>query len=559
MALHPRETISQVQKFLHGLDRKQQITLGAGVCLVVLSLFVFVRLISRADYKPLYSGLQPEEAQSIARTLAANNIPYEVSSDGTSLGVPASKLDSVRLDLASQGLPQTGRLGLELFDKPNWAGSDFAERVNYQRALEGELERTIRAIPQVQSAHVHLALPHDSLFAEREREAKASVVVKRREGRLANSAIESITYLVASAVDNLRPENVTVIDADGNVPLLSRRHQAPVNRAEIEDIENSLCEKLVSTLTPVVGPEGLRANVTVECDLGSSDSTQETYDPNGSEVMTSQISEDHAADSDSQGIPGTPSNVPGSNARGAASAAMDNAPEQMAQRTEHKTYAVSKAVRHVVQPPGGIKRVAAAVLVDYALETSFVAGRRVEGRRKRSPEEMKQIEDLVKAAIGFDPVRGDRLSVQNISFAAISPEVAPPNLPQRLAPVLQEWMGVTRYICLAALFFVVYWLVLRPVKRQIVAALGVEHPQLAARALGQGALGKAETLAPELKPKAGEGESVDEGVLDELTDISTEAERTVMLERQSVEKIKGNPEAASRLIQNWIRQSETRA
>jgi flagellar M-ring protein FliF len=559
MTLYPKETINQAQKFLRGLNRKQQITLGAGACLVVLSLFVFVFLISRADYKPLYSGLQPEEAQSIARTLAANNIPYEVSSDGTSLGVPASKLASVRLELASQGLPQTGRLGLELFDKPNWAGSDFAERVNYQRALEGELERTIRAIPQVQSARVHLALPHDSLFAEQERAAKASVVVRLRQGRLANSAIESITYLVASAVDNLRPENVTVIDADGSVPLLSRRHQAGVNRAEIEDIENSLSEKVLSTLTPVVGAEGVRANVTIEYDLGSTDSTQETYDPNGSVVTMSQISEDHSTDSDSQGIPGTPSNVPGSSAQGAASAALDNAPEQMGQRTEHKTYAVSKAVRHVVQPPGGIKRVAAAVLVDDAVETRIEGGRRAEGRRKRSPEEMKQIEDLAKAAIGFDPVRGDRLSVQNIPFAAISLEGALPNLPERIAPVLQEWMGVIRYMGLAALFFMVYWLVLRPVKRQIVAALALEQPQFAARALEPGALGKGETPAPELKPKAGEDESVDEGVQDELGGIDAGVKRTVMLKRHLVEKIKGNPEAAGRLIQNWIRQSETQA
>jgi len=172
---------------------------------------------------------------------------------------------------------------------------------------------------------------------------------------------------------------------------------------------------------------------------------------------------------------------------------------------------------------------------------------------------MKQIEDLAKAAIGFDPVRGDRLSVQNIPFVAISPQGAPPSLPERLAPVLQEWMGVIRYMGLAALFFVVYWLVLRPVKRQMVAALAVEHPQLGARALGQGALGKAETLALELKPKAGEGESVDEGVLNELGDIKAEVKRTVMLKRQLVEKIKGNPEAASRLIQNWIRQSEAQA
>jgi len=260
MALSPKEAIEQVRKYASGLNRKQKLTLGGGVSLVLLCLGVFVFLIGRADYKPLYSGLQPEEAQSIARTLAADGIPYEISSDGTTLRVPASRLDSVRLDLASQGLPQTGRLGLELFDKPNWAGSDFAEKVNYQRALEGELERTIRAIRQVQSARVHLVLPHDSLFSEREREAKGSVVVKLREGRLADSAIRSITYLVASAVDDLRPENVTVIDADGNLPILTGTRHPGVGRDEIEQMEHSLCEKLISTLTPVVEPEGVRAN-----------------------------------------------------------------------------------------------------------------------------------------------------------------------------------------------------------------------------------------------------------------------------------------------------------
>jgi flagellar M-ring protein FliF len=559
MALRPRETIDQVQKYLRGLNRKQQITLGAGAGLVVLSLFVFIFLINKADYKPLYSGLQPEEAQSIARTLAANNIPYEISSDGTTLRVPASKLDPVRLDLASQGLPQTGRLGLELFDKPNWAGSDFAERVNYQRALEGELERTIRAIRQVQSARVHLVLPHDSLFTEREREAKGSVVVKLREGRLADSAIKSITYLVASAVDDLRPENVTVIDADGNVPLLSRRHQQGVSRDEIEEMEHNLSEKLVSTLTPVVGPEGLRANVTIEYDVTSSDSTQETYDPNGSVVLTSQISEDHSTDTDSEGIPGTPSNVPGSSAQGAASAALDKTPKQAAQRMENKTYAVSKAVRHVVQPPGGIRRVAAAIVVDDAVETKSEGDRKVEDRRKRSAEEMKQIEELAKAAIGFDPARGDHMSVQNISFAGISPGGPPPNLPERLAPLLQQWMGAIRYVGLAALFCIIYLLILRPVKTQIMAAFAVGQPQLPAGAFKQGALGKPGTPEADLKLKAGEGEIADEDVQGELTEINAEVKKNLTLKRQLLETIKKNPEAASRLIRNWVRQSEAGA
>jgi flagellar M-ring protein FliF len=199
------------------------------------------------------------------------------------------------------------------------------------------------------------------------------------------------------------------------------------------------------------------------------------------------------------------------------------------------------------------------VLVDDAVETSIEGGRRVEGRRKRSPEEMKQIEDLAKAAIAFDPARGDRLSVQNISFTGISLEGAAPSLPQRLAPVLQDWMGVIRYLGLAALFFMVYWLVLRPVKRQIVAALAVGYPQFAAGPSGQGELGKAETLAPELKPKTEEGENGDEGLLNQLGDINSEVKRAVMLKRQLVEKIKGNPEAAGRLIQNWIRQGEGQA
>jgi len=559
MALHPKETIEQVGRFLGGLKRKQQITLGLGACLAVLSLLVFVIVLSRADYKPLYSGLQPEEAQSIARTLAANNIPYQISTDGTSLSVPAGKLDSVRLDLASQGLPQTGRLGLELFDKPNWAGSEFAEKVNYQRALEGELERTIRAIRQVQSARVHLVLPHDSLFAEQEREAKASVVIKRREGRLASSAIESITFLVASAVDSLRPENVAVIDADSSVPLLSRSRQRPVNWVEIEGLENSLSEKLVSTLTPVVGPDGLRASVTVECDLGSSDSTQETYDPNGSVVTLSQTSEDHTRDSEAQGIPGTPSNVPGASARGAATTALGSSPELIGQRSEHKTYAVSRAMRHVVQPAGGIKRLAAAVVVDYAVESSYDSGRRVDSRRKRSPEEMKEIEDLAKAAIGFDPARGDHMSVQNISFVAIPVEAPTPNLPERVVPVLLEWMGVIRYAGMAILFLAIYLLVLRPVKRQIVAALAIEQPQLASKGLKQGALGEGEKLAEELEAKGGEGESMEGDLFGELGEHNKERKRTVALRGQLVDKIKGNPEAASRLIQSWIRQGEAKA
>jgi len=165
---------------------------------------------------------------------------------------------------------------------------------------------------------------------------------------------------------------------------------------------------------------------------------------------------------------------------------------------------------------------------------------------------LKQIEEIAKAAIGIDPARGDHLSVQNVSFASLAPP-PPPDLPERLAPFLQEWMGVVRYAGLAALFLLIYLLVLRPVKRQIVAALAVEQPQLPARGLERGALGKGEPMPGELTAEAGEGMS--EGG-EELTDINATVKRTVVLKNQLVERIKKNPEAASRLIQNWVQQGE---
>jgi flagellar M-ring protein FliF len=357
---------------------------------------------------------------------------------------------------------------------------------------------------------------------------------------------------VASAVDNLRPENVTVIDADGNIPILSGRHAQGMDHDEVEAMESRLSEKLVSTLTPLVGREGVRASVTVEYDLASSESTQETYDPNGSVVLTSQVSQDQSADSDPQGIPGTPSNAPDSSAKGAAAAAADSTPEEAGQRSESKTYAVSKAVRHVVQPSGAIKKIGAAILVDDALETKSEGGAKSESRRKRSPEEMKQIEELAKAAIGLDSARGDHLSVENISFAAIAPG-PPPNLTERVAPLVQEWMWVIRYAGLAALFLLIYLMVLRPVKRQIVAALAVQ-PQLRAGTRQQKALGKGETPQSELAAEAGAGEGAGE-----LTGINAEVKKTVVLKNQLVERIKKDPEAASRLIQNWVRQGEVEA
>ena len=469
MAVNAEQVTNQIAAFARGLTLRQKITMAVGAAAVAGTLWGFVTLLDKADYKTLYSGLSSGDAQSLSQRLSEKNIPYELTSDGTSIRVPADQLDKARLDLAAEGMPQTGRLGFELFDKPNWAGSDFAEKVNYQRALEGELERTIQTLGEIEAARVHLVLPQESLFTEQEREAKASVVIKLRGGRLGDEAQEAITHLVASAVDNLKPENVTLINADGGMPILARGGGSASRPRFWAEFETALAQKVVATLEPVVGPGKARANVTAEYDLATSDSTQETYDPNGSVVLTSQISEENVGETDAGGTPGTPSNVPGKQPAAPPKPATPPDSESQGLHSESKTFAVSKTVRHTVQPSGTLKRITAAVLVDDATDIKDDNGQKVETRRKRTPEEMKQIEELVAAAIGVDATRGDKVAVENLSFQTLPLETpAPPTLTERVVPIVDKWINVVRYGALLLLFLLIYMLVLRPIKRQIV-------------------------------------------------------------------------------------------
>ena len=245
--------LAQIGEFLKGLSTVQRLLLIGGAVAVAATLFVFVRLIGKPDYKPLYSGMDPADAQAVAAQLKTRNVDYQLSADSHAVSVPAAELDRQRLEMASASLPRSGRLGFELFDKTNWSGSDFSEKVNYQRALEGELERTIQTLAEVESARVHLVLPSESIFADREREAKASVILKLRHHRLPPEAQATLARLVAGAVDQLRPENVTVVDADtGRPPLAAGAGGAALP----SDLEQQLAARLVNTLEPVAGAGG---------------------------------------------------------------------------------------------------------------------------------------------------------------------------------------------------------------------------------------------------------------------------------------------------------------
>src|SRR3984893_18302223 len=297
------DVLHRLTEFFKGLSFQQRFMLGAGVALVGGTLWVFVVLLGQPKYVTLYSGLRPEEAQALGGRLAAKNIPHQISPDGGSLLVPEDKLDASRLETAAAGLPRSARMGFELFDTPNWAGSDFTEKVNYQRALEGELERTLATLSEVQAVRVHLVLPQESLFTEQEHAAKAAVILKTRSSRLSEQAQQAIPQLVASPVDRLRPENVTVVDADSNMPLVHGRDGG--GRAFAPDEE--LAKTLVHTLEPVVGADHVRASVHVEYDIGTSEDTQEVYDPKTPTALTQEHSEESSTGEAPAGVPGTAS------------------------------------------------------------------------------------------------------------------------------------------------------------------------------------------------------------------------------------------------------------
>jgi flagellar M-ring protein FliF len=566
------KVLEQIRAFLRGLTINQRFWLAGSVALVGLVIWLFVRLFAAADFKNLYTGLDPTDTQKIVQRLSLENIAYQLSSDGTSIDVPADQLDRIRIEMASQNLPHTGRMGFELFDKPNWSSSDFSERVNYQRALEAELERTIETMDTVESARVHLVLPHESLFTAEERPAKAAVVVKLRTHRLADETVNSIANLVASAWENLSPDDVTIVSADGRLPLTAGKSNGGSARRGLSDLETTIAERIVDTLAPVIGADHIKSSVTIEYNPNSGETTQELYDPNATAILTSQLSEDQSTGAAPIGIPGTTSNVPNAppappaanapagaaasaaaaqqNSAAAGSAVQRSTPVTQGMRSESKTFAVSRTVHHTLEPAGQIKQLAAAVLIDDSVEEKMVDGKPHETRSKRTPEEMKQLEELVRAAIGFNAQRGDQLSLQNVSFQTPPAEVlATPTPVQRTLRFLEPWLGLLRYVGIGVLFLLIYMLVLRPVKKQVLATL---------RALPERSQAGLPAAAGKEPVRRGTTVAEIEGELQkELSETNSEVMRAVVLKRHLVEKVKKEPENATRLIQGWVRQGNS--
>jgi flagellar M-ring protein FliF len=523
----------------------------------------------RPDWRVLFSGLDGKDVQQVSQELAAAGISYETTVDGAGVQVPAEMLDKARMEVASKGMPQTGRLGFELFDKPNWVGSEFDERVNYQRALEGELEHTIGTLGVVKSARVHLVLPQASLFAAEEKVAKASVVLKLKRASIDPEQADAIRSLVAGSVENLSVDQVVLVDADGRVNFKQRSS----NAAEA-DAEQAMEAKLVAMLEPLAGRDNVRATVNVSYDQGSEERTDEIYDPTQVAALSMQKSEQVSTGRGApSGVPGTASNSPAGSPEGAvagsqAAAAPGTPPllqkqvlpvypqqgvgQEQSLREENGTYGVTKHLVHIEQGPGQVRRVSAAVVVNDRSMTEGVGKLEHVVWKPRSAEEMHRLEELAQAAVGYDARRGDQVVMQNVSFSTNTPEVKPPvmdKLMEETRGLLHTQPGLMRTVVIGLCGVLLVLFVLRPVARQVTATL--REPLLLAAEAEAPSVFEERAMAPTQNHS-------EEEVFMPRPKSKTHLLHQGIFEHVS-DHIRRDPAQSTRLLEAWIGSSEERS
>lgn len=485
----------RLQSFLARLSSQQKIGLMLTVSSVVALLAAGWMWTQAPDYKVLFSNVSDGDGGAIIASLQQMNVPYKFAEGGGAILVPSNQVHDTRLKLASQGLPRGGLVGFELMEKQKFGTSQFLEQVNFQRALEGELARSVQALAAVDSARVHLAIPKQSVFMREQQKPSASVLVNLYPGRtLDPQQVNAIVHLVSSSVPNLHVKNVTVVDQQGD--LLTRIDESnantgldPAQLKYLHALEQSYIKRIEAILIPIVGQENVRAQVAAEVDFAHSEQTSETYRPNqdpaGSTLRSQQTSESTTVGTQNEGgVPGALSNQPpvpatapvttpqpaprGTNA-GQASDAPGSQPRAPTPPTSTRkdatiNYEVDKTIQHVRKPVGGIKRLSVAVVVNYR---KVVDENGVISAKPLSEVEKSQITDLVKEAVGFSRERGDTLNVVNSHFTGVEREAAP-ELPLWKQPeVIELAQQIGKTLLIGGLILYLVLGVLRPSLKRI--------------------------------------------------------------------------------------------
>ena len=454
----PKEIFEQARDILKQLTLIQKIVAGV-IITVVLGVLVSLSFMgTETSFKVLYSDLTPEDAASVVARLKESRVPYELAENGSAVLVPAGQVYETRLTMAGEGLPRGGGVGFEIFDQTSLGTTDFVQRLNYQRALQGELARTISGFSQVKSARVHIATPKESVFIEdtKPTSASVSVALAGRE-KLSKSEIQSIVNLVASAVPNLSTKNVTVVDTLGR--LLYRQakdDQALLSSSQLEyqvKVEHNLQNKVESMLEQVVGVNKVQARVTAEIDFSEVDMTEESFDPEGQVIRSEQLmrekdgSEDFAA-----GIPG----VKGQLATYTEAGEDGDADYNFSRENITRNFEISKKIRKTKEIPGTISRLSVAVMVDGHYEKSEdKEGALIRKYQARTAEELSYFTKLTKNAIGFDEEREDQVDVVSMPFY-LSSLVEPESDKMEKWRTLAEHLVMPFVILLLAVAFLLF-------------------------------------------------------------------------------------------------------
>jgi flagellar M-ring protein FliF len=484
---------------------KLPLIIGAAAIAAAAAAFL---LWSRApDYGVLYTNVTDRDGGAIIASLQQMNVPYKFAEGGGAILVARDRVPEVRLKLASQGLPKGGGVGFELMDNQKFGTSNFAEQVNYQRGLEGELARSVESIGSVESARIHLALPKPSLFVRDQKKPSASVILTLHRGRsIDEGQVSAIVHMVSSSVPELNAKSVTVVDQHGNLLSAANAGARGLDVSQLkyaQEIEQGYIRRIEAILQPIVGASNVRAQVAAEIDFSVVERTEESYKPN-QDPRAAAIRSQQSSESMQQGatppggVPGALSNQPpqtpsapitappnaATPAPGTAATATAASMAPGSSRKDTTTnYELDRSIRHVQQGAGGVKRLSVDVVVNHR-EAADSAGK--PSQRALTPAEVEQIRNLVKEAMGFSQERGDSLNVVNSAFAREGGDAqAGPALPFWRDPAnLGLAMTIAQYLLMAGLALFAWFAVLRPLLRKHLSPLAAPAPSAAPAAPG---------------------------------------------------------------------------
>lgn len=507
-----RQLFGRIGEVWGRLSVTQKIVGGSLLLVVVVGLVLLMVWTTRPEYALLYANLSQEDAEQITAKLKDRGIPHQFSRGRTAVLVPSENVYELRMEFAGQGIPRMGGVGYELFDKTNIGMSEFVQKVNYKRALEGELARTIQGMLEVQQTRVHLVLPEERLFAEDQEEATASIIVLLRPGaELRRHQVRGIAYLVASSVERLSPEHVTIVDCYGNIlsTHLDKDPTVGLSSSQLElqrNVELYLADKAQTMLTRALGRGNAVIRVSAELNFERIERTREHYDPENAVVLSEEIEE--------------MSNGSGTETSGRTERTITN-------------YQISKTVEHLVNAVGNIRRLSVAVLVNGSSPRG-AGSEEAKGNPLRSADEVAQWAAIVKSAVGFDAARGDQIEIHSVPFDTSEMDRERELL--RQAGQREFWTALLKRIGIGALLVMLLMLLRSRLRR-----IEVMRPLLEGGQLGEGR--RRIPAAGQEQPAALPG--IDEG-------IAPEALREQQIQEQVAGFVQEEPAKAAGLLKAWL-------